>query len=121
MEGFPESDNLFPSIMKGGQFEGILIGFRAGIAKEELVILPTGNFSQPGRQFLLQGNDHGIGIKPDLVQLVSDAFHIMRVSMPDRDHGMPAVQVKVLLSLVVPNIGTPGLGDGDLIDGINVE
>ena len=41
--------------------------------------------------------------------------------MTDRNNGVTAVKVEILLSLIIPNIGAFGFDDGNIIDGIDVE
>jgi hypothetical protein len=43
------------------------------------------------------------------------------MGMPDRNHGMAAIEVQVLLPFLVPHVRALGLYDSDVIDRINVE
>jgi hypothetical protein len=104
MKGFAESDDLFPAVVETGQLHRILIGFRPRIAEEKLVVRPARYLAQLVRQLFLQGNMDRVGVKSYFVQLIGDALYIMRMGMPDRNNGMAAIEVQVLLPFLVPHV-----------------
>src|SRR5579859_892241 len=62
-----------------------------------------------------------IGIEPHFIELIGKTLYIMRMRMPDGDDGMAAIQVQVLLTVLVPDIGPFGFRDRNVVDRINVE
>ena len=121
MKAPAEGNNLFAAVVEAGQLQGILIGLRPGITEEELIVGPAGYFTQLVGEFHLQRDMDGIGIKTDFIQLFGDTLHIMRMGMTDRNNGMAAVQIQILLSLLVPYIRAFCFCDGDVVDGIDVK
>ena len=57
-------------------------------------------------QLLLQRIYYRVAIKAQFVQLVCHHLHIVRMTMSNADYGMPAIKVKILLSLIVPNLAS---------------
>ena len=55
------------------------------------------------------------------MHLLGEALQIARVSVSDRDHGMPSVEVEVFCSFIVIDINVFGTNRGHLIEWINVE
>ena len=90
--------------MKRSQFECVLVGLCAGIDQKEAVVFVARNLSQTFGKILLQAVYYGIGIKTYAGSLFADTLHIMRVRMPDGNHGVPSVQVQVFSSLLVVNV-----------------
>jgi hypothetical protein len=45
----------------------------------------------------------------------------MGMGMADADDSMPTIKIHVLGIVLVPNPGAFGMGDGDIVDGVNVK
>src|SRR5580692_9220605 len=120
MKTLAEGNDLLTTGMKTGQLERVLIGLRAAVTKEKLVVGTPRNLTQFRRQFLLQRDADRIGIEPNLVQLLGDTLYIMRMRMTDGDHSMTAIKIQVLLSLLIPYIGTLGFDDRNVVDRVNI-
>ena len=88
--------------MERRQFQGVLIGLRPAVAKEQMIIVIPADPPQFLRQSVLQAIQYGIGVESEFPGLLPDRLHIMRMAMPDTDDGMPAVQVQVLLPFGIP-------------------
>jgi hypothetical protein len=93
VKGTFEGDYFFSIGVKAGEFQRILIGFGAAVAKEELVIQFAADGSQFFCQCFLQGNVYGVRVKGDLMQLLLDSFDPHGVTMTDADDGMSTVQI----------------------------
>ena len=66
--------------------------------------MTAGVFSNRIGQSLLQWVLNGIGIKPNLMHLLREPLDVVRMTMSDRDHSMPSVQVEVFRALIVIDI-----------------
>ena len=55
------------------------------------------------------------------MELIFYAFDPMGMGMADADDRMPTIEIHVLGIVLVPNPGAFGMGDGDIVDGINVK
>src|SRR6185437_14186384 len=121
MEGFAEGDDLFPAGVEGGELEGVLICLGSGIAEEQLVIGAAADLSQFVGELLLQRDADGIAVKTYFAELIGDALYIMRVCMTDRNDGMAAIEIEVLLAVLVPDVRTFGFDYGDFIYRVNIK
>src|SRR6185312_13284284 len=121
MEGLAEGDYLFAAGMKGGQLECVLVCFGPGITKKYLVVRAAADLAELIGQLFLQGNADRIAIETDLIQLVGDALYVMRMGMADGNDGMAAIEIQILLTILIPDVGTFCLYYGDIIDRIDVE
>jgi len=109
------------SVVEGSQLEGVLVRLRAGVDHEELVVLVTAGLAQAFSQLNLQFVDHGVGIEAKRIQLLRHHLHVVRVAMPDADDSVTTVQIKVLLTLVVPYLTTFPLHDIHVEERIYIE
>ena len=90
------------SVGEGSQLQGILVCFGTRVDEEELIIFITAYLAQTLSEFHLQLVDDRIGIETQVVQLVGEHLHIVRMAMTDADNGMTAIKVEIFLPLVVP-------------------
>ena len=67
-----------------------------------MIIFITDYLEQTLSEFHLQIVDDRVGIETQVVQLVGEHLHIVRMGMGDADNGMAAIEVEVFLTLVVP-------------------
>ena len=121
VEGIAESDDFLASVVERGQFQGVFVGFRAGVAQKQVVILAARQFAQFVGQLVLQRNLHGIGVKADSVELLRYFAHIMRMRVPDGNHCVAAVHIQILLSVLVPKVAALGAYGFNVVERINVE
>ena len=80
-------------------------GVRGGIAV-------TADFLQLLRQFLLEGDAHGVGVEADFVDLFGDALHVVGLRMSDAYHAVSAVQIQILFALRFSEFQSLGTLDG---------
>ena len=90
------------SVGEGSQLQGILVCFGTRVDEEELIIFITAYLAQTLSEFHLQLVDDRVGIETQVVQLIGEHLHIVRMAMTDADNGMTAIEVEVFLTLVVP-------------------
>jgi len=102
MKSLPEGYEFLPAGHEGGQLDGILIGFGPRITEKKPVAGIAALASQQTGQLPLKRILYRVGIKTDLRQLTADPFYIMRMGVPDGDHRMPPVQIKVFHPFVIP-------------------
>ncbi len=104
--------------MERSQFQGILIGFCAGIDEEELIIFITASLAEAFGQLLLQTVDNGVGIKSELAKLGIKGGHIMGMTVTDTDDGVTAIKVKIFLTGAVPDVTAFAFNDVYVEEGI---
>src|SRR5690606_14696535 len=121
VEGTAEGDELLLSGGERRQLEGILIGFRTGVAKEEPVVGIAGELAEQFGQVFLRPVNYRVGVEADAVELVAQPRDIMRMRMADGDHGMATVCVEPGLAGLVPERAAAGLDDIDRKKGIYIE
>ena len=106
MEGPAEGEDLGTAGVERRQFQRVLVGLRPAVAQEEVEGVIAADLSEFLGQGVLQAVLHGIGVETQLSDLLPDRRHVMRVAVPDADHGVAAVQVQVLLAFGIPQRGT---------------
>ena len=121
VEGLPDGQYPLAAVLEGGQLQGVLVGLRAGVDEEELVVVISACLSQPLGQLRLQGVDDGVAVEAQPLELLAYLLHVARVAVPYADDGVPAVEVQVFLSLVVPYLASFSLHHVDVVKGIYVE
>ncbi len=121
VEGSLERDHLVLAGVEGSEFESVLVGLRSRIDQEQGIVLQTGEFSDFLRQFHLERILHAVGVESDLAELVGDGGDILRMAVAYRNHRMASVEVKILLSFVVPDTGTLRFDRSHVKEGIYVE
>ena len=104
-----------------GELHGILIGFGARVDEEELVILVAACLAQPLCQLFLKAVDDRVAVEAKPGQLLLQHLHIVRVAVSDADDSMPAIQIQVFLTLVVPHLATFSLDNVDVVERIYVK
>lgn len=55
------------------------------------------------------------------MQLLANPSNVVRMGMANGDYGMASVQVKILLTLIVPKINATGFLRSDIHKGIDVK
>ena len=106
VEGPAEGEDLGTAGVERRQFQRVLVGLRPAVAQEEVEGVIAADLSEFLGQGVLQAVLHGIGVETQLSDLLPDRRHVMRVAVPDADHGVAAVQVQVLLAVGIPQRGT---------------
>ena len=72
-------------------------------------------------QLLLNRNLHRVGVEADVLQLLGEALHVVRVAVADGNNGVAAVEIQVFLALVVPELRPQRLYGRDVDERVNVE
>src|SRR5437899_1329881 len=121
MKTFRKSDDLFFAVVKRSKFQGILICLGTTVAQKKLVIFLSTYVTELISKLLLQWNFYRVGVKSNLVQLVFDTLHPMRMCMTYRNDRMTAVHVEVACALIVPHIRTFAFYNGNVVDWVNVK
>ena len=121
VEGAAEGQNLGAAGLEGRQLEGVLIGLGSAVAQEQVIAVIAADPAQFGRQGILEAVLHGIGVEPQLLELLLDGRYILRMAVPDADHRMTAVQVQVFLAVFIPQRGTRTLHRFDVPSFIYIE
>ena len=91
------------------QLQGILIGLSTAIAEEELIVRIARQLAQLLGQLNLQAIHHSIRVEANLRELVGDFLDIMGVSVTNRNHSVTTIEVEVLHTILIPQIGSLGL------------
>ena len=120
MEGFLKGEHPGAPVVEAGQFQGVLVGLGAGVDEKQTVVLVSAGLAQTFGQLGLQGVDHGVAVKAQPAGLPGNGLHIPRMAMTDADDGVPAVQVEILPTLVVPHATALSAHDVDIEQGINI-
>ncbi len=55
---------------------------------------------------------YGVAVKAQLVELLGHSLHIVRVAVSDPDDCVTTIEIKVLVSLVVPHMAALAVVDG---------
>ena len=106
MERVLHSEHTTTTVVETGELQRILVGLRTTVDQEEAVVLITADFSEALSELLLQGVDDTIGVESNLLHLIVDSLHIMRMTMAYADDSMAAIEVQILLSFIVPYAGS---------------
>ena len=93
-------------IVETGEFQCILVGLSTTVDQEKAIVLITAYFSESLSQLLLQGVDDTVGVETNLLHLVIDSLNIMRMTVTNADDSMTSIEVKILLSFIVPYAGS---------------
>ena len=121
VEGFLATQHTGVTRLEGCQFQGVLIGLGTAVDQEQLVVVVATDFAQSFGQFHLQLVDHRVGVESDLTELLRHFLLIVGMGVPDADHSVAAIEVKILLTLVVPHLTTFALYDVHVEERIYVE
>jgi hypothetical protein len=93
------------------ELQGVLVGLGPAADEKQLVVVVAADASQSLGHLLLQFVDDGVGVEPNLLQLLRHLIYIMGVRVTDADDSMATIQVQILLALVVPNLRSLSLDD----------
>ena len=121
MEGFLERQHTGAAIAERCQLEGVFVGLGTAVDEEQLVVVVAADASQPAGQLGLQRVDHGVGVEPDALQLLRHPLDVVRMRVSYRDDSVPAVEVEVLLTLVVPDFTALSFHDVHVEQGIYIK
>ena len=121
VEGLVEADEARPSVVEGGQFQRVLVGFGAAVDEEQLIVVVAADLAQAFGQLLLQLVDDRVGVEAQRGHLLADHLHVVRVGMADGDDGVAAIEVKVFSALFVPYVAAFAPHDVDVEQGIYVK
>ena len=121
VKGAFHRDHLAFSVMERRQFQGVFVRLGSRIAQEKLVIPLAGKFAQLISQLALLVDNYRIRIESDMLQLVYDRIHIVRMRVPDRNYGMSAVHIQITGSFIVPDVRALGAYDIDIPQGVHFE
>ena len=106
MERMLHGEHPAAPIVETGEFQCILVGLSTTVDQEETIVLITAYFSESLSQLLLQGVDDTVGVETNLLHLVIDSLNIMRMTVTNADDSMTSIEVKILLSFIVPYAGS---------------
>ena len=120
VEGFLCSKDPCASVVERCEFQRVLIGFRAAVHQEQLVIVVAAGLAQVFGQLLLQGVDDRVGVEADVGQLLVDGFHVVGMAVSYADDGMAAVEVEIGCAFLVPHRASLAAHDVDIQEGVNV-
>ena len=107
--------------VEGGQLQRILVGLGPRVAQKQRVIVVARHLAQLVRQLRLNRNLHRVGVEADVLQLLGEALHVVRVAVADGNNGVAAVEIQVFLALVVPQLRAERPHGRDVDEGVNVE
>ena len=91
VECLAEGYHAWLSGVKRCQFHRILVGFGSGVDEKQLIVGVAANAAQFFCQFHLQAIHHRIAVKHQLLGLAFEGFHVVRVAVAHRNHGMAAI------------------------------
>ena len=106
MESMLHGEHPAAPIVETGEFQCILVGLSTTVDQEKAIVLITAYFSESLSQLLLQGVDDTVGVETNLLHLVIDSLNIMRMTVTNADDSMTSIEVKILLSFIVPYAGS---------------
>ena len=106
MERMLHGEHPAAPIVETGKFQCILVGLSTTVDQEKAIVLITAYFSESLSQLLLQGVDDTVGVETNLLHLVIDSLNIMRMTVTNADDSMTSIEVKILLSFIVPYAGS---------------
>jgi len=104
VESLLQGENTGSTIVEGSQLQGILVSLGTRVDEEELIILITACLAQTLGELYLQLVDNGVGVEAQVVELLGEHLHVVRMTVTDADNGMTAIEVEVFLTLVVPYV-----------------
>ena len=117
----PKCNHADFSGVEGRQLQRILVGLGPRVAQKQRVILIARHLAQLVRQLRLKGNLHRVGVEADVLQLLGEALHVVRVAVADGNNGVATVEIQVFLTLVIPQLRAERSNGRDVDERINVE
>ena len=114
VKGFASRQHTLAPRVERGELQGIFVGLGSGVDEKELIVGITAEAAQTFGELFLQTVDHGVGIEAQRLQLLLEFLHVVRMAVTDADDGMPAVEVEIFLSFVVPHMATLAFDDVDV-------
>ena len=120
VEGFFGTEYARAPVIERGEFEGIFVGFGTAVDHKELVVVVAADATKALGELHLKGIFHAVAVETEALKLVGHALHIVGMAVADADDGMAAVEVKIFLTVGVPDVATLAALDGDIEEGIYV-
>lgn len=114
VEGLLSTEHTGTTIVEGCKFEGVLVGLSTTVDEEELIILVARCLAETLCQLDLQWVLDRIAIETQLVELLGHLLYIVWMAMSDGDHCVSAIEVKILLTFIVPYLAALAALDGDI-------
>ena len=121
MKGLLGREHARAAIGKRGELQRVLVGLGAAVDQEQLVVVVARDAAQALGQLHLQLVHHGVGVEAQLADLFRNLLDIVRVGVPDADHGMSAIEVQILLPFVIPYLTTFAPDDVHVEERVYVE
>ena len=121
VEALAEGHHTVAAGVERCQLDGVLVGLGARVDKEQRIVVEPGHLPYLARQFHLHRVSDAVGIEADSAQLLGDCRHVFRMAVSDRNDGMAAVEVKIFLTVFVPDLAPQSLDRSDVEKGIYVE
>src|SRR5690606_36997578 len=121
MERFRKGNNLFSLIMERRQSQRVLVCFSTRVTKKERILFLTRHFPQQLGKLLLNRNLNRIRIKTNSVQLRLQCFNLMWLRVSNRNHRVTTIQIKVFVTLAIPDCRPLRSNNIDGIDWIDVK
>ena len=86
-----------------------------------MIVVITADSPQSFGQFHLQSVDDGVAVKAKFAQLSGHSVDIMRVTVPDTDDGVSAIEVEIRLTFVVPHVDSLSPHDVYIEERVHIE
>lgn len=106
MERMLHGEHPAAPIVETGEFQCILVGLSTTVDQKETIVLIATDLSEALSELLLQDVDDTVGVESDLLHLIVDSLDIMRMTVTNADDSVTTVEVKILLSFIIPYAGT---------------
>ena len=92
------------SVVERCQFQRIFVGLCARIDEEQLIIVISAGFAEQVGKALLQTIDYRIAVEHQILGLMLECLHIVRMRVTHRYHGMAAIEVEIFVALAVVGV-----------------
>lgn len=116
VEAFAEGDDFVPFAFGSKspcEFDQAVVGFRAGVGKEDLSGLADNAFDKKLGEVCLIVSGIEIRAVHERLRLVGDRFGKSRMAVADRAGSDTGTEVEILTSAVVPHLGSAAPHDGE--------
>ena len=107
VESLRDGQHLAAARVERRQFQGVFIGLGPRVAEEEAVVVVTRDAPEFFGECPLERVLHRVRIEPEACDLLLHGPYVVGLRMPDRDHGVAAVEVEILGARLVVDEAAP--------------
>ena len=121
VERLVDGKDALAAVLERGELEGILVSLSSGVNKKQLIVVVTADSAKAFGKLNLQFIDDRIAVKAKVIELPCQHADIMGMAVADTDDCMTTIEVKIFLTILVPDLAAFALDNVYIIKWIYVE